>query len=264
MVALQHVYVTAHGQWNTAPWTDERAQIGIRLACVSDDNVPAKGVPFTIFGGNGDIETDTGTTAGAHGILSRAWTARMGGVGSLFNMDADRQVDIAEDVWTFLNAVIGHQSNKFQWTHVKIAPLTASGAYGFTGAATYDFTTPLVGNNTSVPLPPEVALAVSMRAPISGRSGRGRMYLPGLGVPQVAANGTVLEVTRTALAASAKTFLNNLDDAPGVDEWGVIAMVTSAGKPTGVRPAQIRIGDHFDAQRRRQHQAVETYSQETL
>ena len=264
MSALQHVYVTAHGQWTSAPWTEERAQVGLRLAIVSDDNVPAKGVPFTIPAGNGDVEVDGGTTAGAHGTLSRAWTARMGGTGSTFNLDAGRQVDIAEDFWTFLEAIKGQLVSAFSWTHVKIAPILADGKYGFTGAATYNFTTPVVSSLGDYALPPEVALAVSLRAPISGRTGRGRMYIPGLGTPSLEVNGTAKSTVRTTIATAAKTLVNSLDDAPGVDQQGTIVMVTSAGKALGVRPSQIRVGDHYDAQRRRQHQAVESYVQQSL
>lgn len=264
MAALQHVYVTAHGKWTAAPWADERAQMGLRLAVVTEGEVPAKGAPFTIPAGNGEVELDGGVLAGTHGTLSRTWKARMGPVGSVYNADAARQVDIAEDVWTFLNAIKGMLHNSWSFTHVKIAPILADGKYGFPGAASYDFSTPIVGTTAGTPLPPEVAVAVSLRAPISGRTGRGRMYVPGIASTSLATNGTVISNTRDALALAGKTLLNSLDDAPGLDVWGLVTMVTSAGKATAVRPSQIRVGDHFDAQRRRQHQAVETYTAQTL
>lgn len=264
MAALQHVYMTAHGKWTAAPWADERAQIGVRLAIVSDSNIPSAGSPFTIPAGNGDVEIAGGTTNGTHGVLSEAFTARMGGVGSTFNMDPARQVDLAEDFWTFLDATKGLLHTSWSWTHVKIAPVLADGHYGFTGAATYDFTADIVGTTAGAVLPPEVAACVSWRAPISGRSGRGRMYIPGVASTSLATNGTIHANSRDTLSAAAATFVANLDDAPGADEQGTILMVTSAGKATGVRPSQVRVGDHFDAQRRRQHQAVETYTTVTL
>lgn len=264
MPALQHIYMTAHGQWTAAPWSEERAQMGVRLAIVDDTDVPTPGTPFTIPADNGDVVAETGTQAGANGILSKAFTARMGQAGSTFNMDAGRQIDLAEDFFAFLGAISGWGHSSFRWTHVKIAPILATGKYAYTGGATYDFTAPIVGVNVQTGLPPEVAVCASLRAPISGRTGRGRMYVPGLASTTLATNGTVMPAFRTVLADEAAAFIAALDDAPGLDESGTIVMVTSAGKATGVRPSQVRVGDHFDAQRRRQHQAVETYTDVAL
>lgn len=260
MVALQHIYLTAHGEFTVAPWTDERAQIGLRLAMFAEGTDPAAGTPFTIPDNHGDIALDTGIATGTHGTLSRAWTARMGGAPSTSNADAAFQVDLAEDFWKFLDAVKAQTANVFRWTHVKIAPITASGAYGFTGAATYDFTSPIVGGASGSMMPPEVAACISLRAPISGRTGRGRVYMPALSAGAAAAAGTIGSSTRTAFANAMATLIDDLDDAPGAEEYGPIVMVTSAGKATGVRPSEVRVGDHYDAQRRRQHQALETYT----
>lgn len=264
MTALQHVYVTAHGKMKVSPWQDERAQVGVRLAILDSGDEPAKGSIFTIPADNGDVVLDTGATAGTHGTLTRKWSARLGPVGSSENADAAWQIDLAEDMWTFLNGLKAYQDDGFEWTHVKIAPIHADGTYGFNGAATYDFTTPLVGSMSGYGLPPEVACCVSFRAPISGRRGRGRMFIPALSSGALETNGTVIASWRTAVAALTATLVTNLENSPGTEEFGPLLMVTSAGSATAVRPSEIRIGDHFDAQRRRQHQAVETYTTTAL
>jgi hypothetical protein len=60
------------------------------------------------------------------------------------------------------------------------------------------------------------------------------------------------------------TLITNMQDIPGVEDYGPIVSVLSAGSATAVRPAQVRVGDHFDVQRRRQHQVPETYSSVSL
>jgi len=263
MPALQHIYVTAHGEWTTANWLGEKGQIGIRLPITEGDSEPAKGSVFTPVS-NGDIDLDSGTQAGTNGTLTRTWTARLGPVGSVDNADAAMQADLGDDFWTYLNAIKAYNSAYWRWTHVKIAPILADGAYG-APSAVYTFTTPIVGTGAVPALPPEVALAVSFRAGIIGRRGRGRMYLPGLSSTAcVTGDGTVMSSAATALVNATVTLVSNLQDMPGTEEYGPTVAVMSAGSATAVRPTQVRVGNHFDAQRRRQHQVPEAYTSGTL
>lgn len=260
MANLAGVYVTAHGQWTLTPWLAERAQIGLRLTIHEAGADPALGEVFTVPTGNGDIVQDIGTYNGTNGTLQRAWKARLGAITSNENADDVWQADIAEDFRTFLLAVAPWQSSGFRWTHVKIAGQTATGAAPF-GAGTYTFTAPVVGSaGVSTPLPPEVAVALSLRAPISGRRGRGRMYLPGLSLNQLAMDGTVKTDFAGAMNTAAKALFTALEDAPGTEGYGPIVTIMSAGSSVGVRPSQVRVGSHFDVQRRRQHQADESYT----
>lgn len=263
MPALQHIYVTAHGEFSGGHWVGETAQIGLRLPLGDISLRPDKGVTFTMDL-HGDVAPDAGTFAGINGTLSRTWTARLGPVGSTENADDAFQSDLADDVWTFLNSIKAYQFSAWRWTHVKIAPILADGSYG-APAAIYQFTTPLAGTAGQM-MPPEVALAVTFRAPIVGRRGRGRFYLPALSATgNVADNyGNTLNACATALVAATKTLVTNLQNPPGVKEYGPTLGVTSAGSSTAVRPAQVRVGNHLDAQRRRQHQVQETYVSDDL
>jgi hypothetical protein len=174
------------------------------------------------------------------------------------------QADLADDFWTFLNASKALVGIYFRWTHVKIAPILADGSYG-APSAVYTFTTPLVGTGTGVMMPPEVAIACSFRAAIIGRRGRGRFYMPALSVTNCSDNtGVVKSTTRTNLVGYLSTLVANLEDKPGVEDWGPIVSVMSAGSATAVRPSQVRVGSHFDAQRRRQHQVPEDYTSAAL
>lgn len=264
MAKLQHVYLTAHGEWTLTPWLAEKAQIGIRATIHEDGNEPAKGAVFTIADDNGDIVQDIGSLAGTHGTLQKAWTARLGPVGSSENADGTFQVDLAEDFWAYLDSIKAWFVAGFRWTHIKIAGVTAAGLAPF-GSGTYTFTTPLAGTaGGNVPLPPEVAVAVSLRAPITGRRGRGRMYLPGLVSGALTVDGTVNSSQASDMATKTKTFITNLEDVPGTEEYTPVVTVMSAGGSVGVRPSQVRVGSHFDVQRRRQHQAIEAFTTVTI
>lgn len=263
MSALGHIYLTAHGEWTSSAWLGEKAQIGLRLPIVQDAAMPAVGSIFSPVE-NGDVVQDNGTQAGTNGTLTRTWSARLGGVGSATNADAAMQADLADDFWTFLNALKTYQHNSFKWTHVKIAPVLVDGTYG-APSAIYQFTSAITGGNANACLPPELALAVSFRAAIIGRRGRGRMYIPALTSQALtSADGTVAAATASGIRDMAVTLLGNIDNLPGTEEYSTIVAVMSAGSSTAVRPAQVRVGNHFDVQRRRQHQAVETYSTTNL
>lgn len=263
MATLGHIYVTAHGEFSAAPWVGEKAQIGIRLVPTEGAQEPAKGSEFTPIG-NGDVVLDSGTQAGTNGTLSRTWAARLGPIASTDNADAAMQADLADDMWTFLNTIKVRMSSQFRWTHVKIAPILAGGTYG-APSAIYQFTAPLVGTGSSSMLPPEVALACSFRAGIIGRRGRGRFYLPALDSANcLGGDGAVLPATRTALVSALSTLVTNLQDKPGVEDYGPTVAVLSAGSTTAVRPSEVRVGQFFDAQRRRQHQVVESYTIQAL
>ena len=48
------------------------------------------------------------------------------------------------------------------------------------------------------------------------------------------------------------------------EEYTPVVTVMSAGGSVGVRPSQVRVGSHFDVQRRRQHQAIEAFTTVTI
>lgn len=264
MAALQHVYLTAHGEWTATSWLGERAQCGLRIAIVNATDRPAKGATFTIANGHGDVTETTGTTAGTNGTLTQMWTARFGPVPSSENATAAWQIDLAEDFRTFLVATAPKLFSGFRWTHMKIAPVLADGKYG-AASSIYQLTTPVSGSsNPATALPPESALALTLRAPVLGRRGRGRIYIPALATLNGASDGTVVAASVTAFGAAFKTLVDSLNDAPGFTAYVPQVMVTSAGKPTGIRPSEVRVGSHFDVQRRRQAQVPEVYASTAL
>lgn len=257
MTALQHMYVTAHGSFATGAWIGEAAQFGIRLAIDETGAMPEKGAIFDLML-HGDVAVDQGTQAGTHGVLTRTWTARRGPSGSTENADAGFQIDLAEDVWTFLDAIKAYTYSAFKWTHVKIAPVSAAGATIGT-ASVYTFTTPLAPTGSAL-LPPQVALAVTLRANILGRRGRGRIYLPAVAQTVCTSDGLVSGPPVTGIRAAFVSLVNNLQNVPGTPDYIPLVTVTSPGQASGVRPSQVRMGQKLDTIRSRREQVPEVYT----
>ena len=257
MSNLSHVYLTAHGSFTSGPWTGEAAQFGLRLCFVPTISAPDKGAIFTPQA-NGAIVADTGTTAGTNGTLARTWTARIGPVGSDENVDAGMQVDMAEDVRTFLNAVKAYTSASFRWTHVKVAGVDTAGEIPL-NSAVYTFTTPIVGTGSNAQ-PPQVALALSLRANLVGRRGRGRIYMPALAGAILTSDGTLGNSPGTTFRTAFKTLIDDLQNLPGTPDYIPIVSVMSADSVDAVRPLHIRTGDRLDTIQSRRRQVAETYT----
>lgn len=263
MPALQHVYLTAQGHYTATPWIGETAQIGVRVVLSSDTPVPGRGTVWTLPTNNGDVTPAYATVAGANGVLTQQWTARVGPTGSTVNADAAMQIDLAEDLRTFLGAWATYMTNGFVWESVKIAPILANGKYG-APSSIYTLTGGVVGAGTNKALPPEVAAAVTWRAPVLGRRGRGRVYLPALTVDAITQDGILGTYMPGVMADAGVTLIDALDDFPGVDEAAGTLVIMSAGSATAVIPTEVRVGSHADSQRRRQDDVAEAYTVRTL
>lgn len=261
---LQHVYLTAHGDYNSGPWVGEAAQIGVRLAFAPTAGAPDMGATFTMATGTSVVETFA-TVAGTNGTLTQKWQANGGAGIAGLEMTAARQIDMAEDFFTFLNAIKAFQATTFFWRYIKIAPVTADGKYG-ADSSIYTYTTGISGiGGATTHEPPEVAVAASIMAPVLGRRGRGRMYIPAIAGTARGSDGVVSTGYQTTLNTAMKDLINNLQNVPGATEaYFPLVMVTSAGKPTAVRPNQVRVGNHFDVQKRRQDQVKEAYASLSL
>lgn len=254
---MQHVYLTAHGSYPTGSWFGESAQIGIRCAFAPTVTAPLKGDIWTPTTG-GAITPDFGTQAGTNGTLSKTWTARVGGPGSVENMDAGAQIDMAEDVWKFLNSVKAQQSNAFKWTHVKISAVTPDGKTPIVSSV-YTFTSPLTGAGTSA-VPPQVAMALSTRANLVGRRGRGRVFIPALSQTILASDGTIASSAANSMRAAFVTLINDLQAQPGLTQHLPIVFVGSSDSPTVVRPVEVRTGSRLDTIQSRRRQVSEVYT----
>lgn len=250
-MGYSHLYITAHGEYTNAHWSPETSQIGIRVSrwglvqpspFLSLPNLNDWKVAFT------EYDTDT-----FH-------------VTSMFDSDDDTSLarqgiteDFALDMHAFLSSMRAHQWSGFRWTHIKVALIEHGTGKYLTPSSIYTFKSPLVGANAS-PFPPEVALALSWRTAVVGKRGRGRMYLPALSAVLGDASGTLDSSKRTTIVGQLKTLHDDFADLPGIDTYSCGVVICSANSTTAIIPKEARVGNHFDVQRRRQHQAEEAYT----
>lgn len=123
-------------------------------------------------------------------------------------------------------------------------------------------TTPVGGGTGDTPLPPQLAIAVSLQSATPGRTGRGRFFLPGVALG-VASDLRMTAPNALAIATSTKTFLDSLEFALGGTTERVV--VASAGSVSeGLPPANrqvtsIRVGRVYDTIRTRRNALDEGY-----
>lgn len=268
MRPIQHIYVTAHGRFKSGAWVGEQAQFGLRLVMLTPGARPAKGDQFEMPL-NGDAVSDQGSSSGTNGALYRTWTGRIGGTGSTENFSPALQIEIAEDIRKFLEAIKATTSSAFEWFAVKMMPVAADGKVctdqdgNRLASSIYQFTTPVAGSGTGL-LPPQCSVAVSMRAPVLGRRGRGRIYLPALADNQCTSDGVWATTGGSATVRPAfVTLINDLQDYPGADADPMVC-ITSPGKSTAFRPLEVRTGQRIDTVRSRREQVAETYTTTAL
>lgn len=254
-----NVYITAHGRWKQANfWAGEYGQIGVKWSCWPLGTSSAK-VSKPNFSQHSEAFIERDSTLFNESIF---WEARSTLVPAV-DVDADLQLDMAEDMHKFLTAIKGVQSSEWEWTHIKVSlegygDAENPGKYLY-GSSLFTFKSALSGSGAGM-LPPEVSVAVSNRAQVIGRSGRGRIYVPALANPIMASNGTVNGTQRTTLLNAFATLHTDLGNLPGLDTAPAGIVITSPSNAYMVIPKEVRCGDHFDVQRRRQHQVAEGYT----
>lgn len=252
-----HAYVTAQGEWSSGTrFAGEIAQVGFRVAVWNggtnievDDLLPV-----------GPLETVYQTGEDTNYRWSVAWqgASSSGLPGGERAFGADEQLELADLlVQNCLSAWAPSMAAGFLWKTIKVAPIHSSGKYA-TGASVFELKND-VGGGASQVAPPELAVAVTMRTPILGRRGRGRVFVPAIGRDQIANTGTVLDVASTRFATGVGDFIGLVKSQMGSD-YLYRVVVTSAASDKYVLPQTVSVGDLFDVQRRRQAQVDEVYN----
>lgn len=118
------------------------------------------------------------------------------------------------------------------------------------------------GNGVSISMPNQCAVVASLLTGVPGARGRGRLYLPSLGV-LVGTTGRIQPGTVGPLAASVQTLLNGLNTQVGAEfdtDFTYVCVASGVGTGTNARVTTVRVGDVIDTQRRRRDAIPETYS----
>ncbi len=178
--------------------------------------------------------------AGAADDVLTAWTTA---VGQLFDHDAGLG-----------NTTKSHISDQTGVDDVTVAELDDSTGRQLTkvmGAAVH------AGTNTDEPLPPQVAVAVSLRTSLATKEGRGRLYLPPLATG-AELGGTIILAAQEAILAGAQTALTTMGTA------GFPCVIYHRGSVSGTMVNRIDVGNVFDTQRRRRNKLVESRLSATI
>lgn len=154
---------------------------------------------------------------------------------------------------TFANAL--SDAIATAWT-TDLRPVTTSGAHLERGVIEDLRTVPYVsvtrthhqaGSDGSIALPFQVASVISLHTAIGGRSGRGRVYIPGLCVDSVAAGGVMSSTLITALTDYATALKAIVTVAGESVAWSVLSRKHSVIEPVTFET----VDNRFDVQRRR-------------
>lgn len=155
-------------------------------------------------------------------------------------------------------------------TYAKINPIGPNGRYlSDTQSNSRFFTTAARGTGASC-TPPQIAVAASLvTASERGLASKGRIYLAGMSATSFATDatdGTITAANATTIRDAVTTFLNNINNNPGLDaEFGGLDVhVVSEGNAftNGIarKVTGVRVGRVWDTQRRRRNNLPEGYT----
>jgi len=118
---------------------------------------------------------------------------------------------------------------------------------------------------SSQTLPNQCAVVCSLLTARAGRTGKGRIYLPLLGLT-LQGDGTVPSAGQTAIANGMKALIDTLNTAlvavatsPKIGVQSHTASSQDAGAYTGAAVTNVAIGNIVDTQRRRRGSLTEVY-----
>lgn len=117
---------------------------------------------------------------------------------------------------------------------------------------TSEVVVPACTPSAALPLPPEVALCVTIR-PVNGLIA-GRLYLPSPSVNALDSNGNVLPTAQPVFADRMQTFFQT---ALGASSSPIRVGIYSRKNHNWVGAGRIEVGSVFDSQRRRRNKLVE-------
>lgn len=257
MAGWGHLYVTAHGDWASGPFAGETAQMGLRWAAWGPSSQSGATVTLRDHGAVSQVAENRDT---AQYDIAKTFEANvLNAAGVPVPLSDDILDDIISDFASFMTSLNAYQASPFRWTHFKVAPIEKGTGKYLAPSTVYTRKSPQTPSNTSA-LPPDVAIAVSFRAPIVGKRGRGRMYVPALNVTALGSTGVVAANLLSSWPAAAQSLVNDLADLPGVDFTSCGLLIGSAASQTMIKPSEVRVGNIFDTQRRRDQQIKETYA----
>lgn len=166
------------------------------------------------------------------------------------------QVAIANAAVAMFTAWRASITSQCQLVDVRIYAQDALGKV-INGGNVFELVAPISGTGSSAnQLPLQLAVVASLRTGARGAGGRGRMYLPLIGVGS--SSGKIGAATTTAAKTSVVDYLQ------AVRGIGPLPAVVNAAKQTYSAITRVETGDLYDVQRRRANGLTETYTGQNL
>lgn len=164
--------------------------------------------------------------------------------------------DVKTDVGTWFTAIASVRSQRVSFTDLRAEYYTGGERAALIAQTAAPSTT---AGTTAAVQSARGALVVSLLTNKPGRSYRGRVYVPALGVGLVELTGRVGAASQTTLLNATKTMLNAIaaKQAGGFPVRPIVASKTTASKTT---VASLRCDDLLDTQRRRENDFQPSYT----
>lgn len=180
----------------------------------------------------------------------------LGALGINFAPNAAAFTDMANDVRNYFIDAGLNISSQAVLEEVKFANIGPLGKY--TSDPFIVDVADAPGQNAGFVQLAQIAVAVSLTTDRRGPSGKGRYYLPMPCYPVVSGDLRYSDVNRDLIATASQTFLNNINNAVGLDV-GDIRVVVASTKGFNTAVTGVRVGRVPDTIRSRRRGLPEAY-----
>jgi len=263
-MAGNHLLLLARGGYNVSGMGDEIWQFGTRWNLDNSASPTDTGTLTTNYSATAENVSRVETDWSINGTFKA--TAALA---NTINIDDWLNDQVAPSFVANFASVYLNISDQVELRELHVAMIggdgsTLSTSYG-PATMTLTFDTPVAGGRTGDMLPPECAVVASLRTPNTSARGRGRCYLPPVGVGVLDTEAGAISSTETAnIAARFAVLLDEASyDRTTPDDAHVYPIITGKTSPAWTnyyRVTTVRVGNVMDAQRRRRNQLVETYA----
>jgi len=259
MPEKKHLLLTAIGDWDDTELAAETWQVGIRLALVfgSVDDIGT-------FPTNWDPTAVVISRTETHWDISGNWHVTSG---DGFQPDDYLNDQAAPAFATWLSDSMVATSSKCRLRELKLSPIGENGK--LVPAFPYATGTPCLlswtssyptGATSSTLLPLQNALVMSHRSNQIGRTGRGRVFRPGLTTPAINSHGHVDSSVQASFLAAHVALLEGLSySSVPIGGAHVRPIVTGSPWSQYGTITSVKVGSVPDTQRRRRRSLPETY-----
>lgn len=248
MAQARYVRLALGGYGNGA-WAGEVWQTGVRMVEGDSGGVWPRGIRESLpqFEAHpiGGVEADA------------TWTYEWAWEGATKFTKSDQQA-MANAALTLWNALKQYAATTYVFSEVLLQAFekrTTPSGYPYSvinGTNRFTLKSPQSGTGSgATQLPRQIAVAASLTTGARGPGGRGRMYFPFNNIS--ASTGLVATAAQTAIGTNLVTFLSALNAE------GPVVSVVNPTRDTYSAVIGVRVGNHFDTQRRRINAVAETY-----